>query len=166
MIIVACTLLALLVIVAGMKLLAQTSKDNLGNLYKYVSWFVIVMGFLCLLCTGMHCAMKCCHRGHERMEERCMMMHGGCDEMRGGCNDMMYHHGGMGGCMMHHECCNEMMSNGCSENMGGSCKEGSECHEGMGSDCKMGDGGSCPMMKGGGHCEEKDSVVVKKEIKK
>src|ERR1700722_238780 len=130
MIIVACTLLALLVIVAGMKLLAQTNKDNLGNIYKYVSWFVIVMGTLCLLCAGLHCAMKCCHRGHEGMEERCMMMrmHGDCDEMRGGCNNMMYYHGGMGGCMMHHGCCNEMMSNGCSENMGGSCKEGSECH--------------------------------------
>ncbi len=156
--------LALLVIVAGMKLMAQTQKDGLGNLYKYVSWFVVVMGFLFLMCAGLHCAMKCCHR-HE---QRCMMMERRC-EMNEGCGgDEMMHcnHGNMmGGCMMHRGACDEMMGNGGSCNMGGSCKEGSECKERMGSNCNMGDGGSCPMMKNG-HCEEKDTVVVKKEIKK
>ena len=154
--------LALLVIVAGMKLMAQAQKESLGNLYKYVSWFVVVMGFLCLLCVGMHCAMRC-HRNHcERMENRCEM------HEHSGCNEMMHcNHGMMGGCMMHNGGCNEMMEGG-NCNMGnGNCNHmGGDCKEKMESNCEMGDGGSCPMMKDGKHCEEKDTVIVKKEIKK
>lgn len=158
MLLIACTL-ALLVIVAGMKLMAQTQKDNLGNLYKYVSWFVVVMGFLCLLCVGMHCAMRCCHK-HERMNRHCeMYMHEGCDGGMMNCNRGM-----MGGCMMH-QGCDEMMGNS-NCNMSGSCNNMGNCKEDMGS-CNMGDGGTCPMMKDGKHCEEKDSVVIiKKDSKK
>jgi len=154
--------LALLVIVAGMKLLAQTQRESLGNLYKYVSWFVVVMGFLCLICVGMHCAMRCHMRHMHRMDNRC--------EMYGheGCGEMMHCNRGMtGGCMMHQGGCDEMMNNGNCNMGGGSCNHMSgNCTEDMGSNCNMGDGGSCPMMKEGKHCEEKDTVVVKKEMKK
>lgn len=152
--------LSLLAIVAGMMLLAQTKKDNLGNLYKYVSWFVIIMAFLSILCIGAQSAMKC-HRGERYMmrkecrmmdDDGCMMGHMGCQGMMG-CQRGM-----MGGCgMMHNGCCGGMM-NGCSGNMGcnhdmGQCHEGmgqcngdmGQCHEGKDDD----DGGSCPMMKGG-----------------
>jgi hypothetical protein len=155
MIIVACTLLALLVIVSGMKLLAQTHKDNLGNVYKYVSWIVMIIGFLCLMCCGMHCAMKCCHHGDRcKMENRCDM-----DDDDGGCYMMHHHHGMGGGCMMHRGCC-DGMGGGCCNDMGGNCKEGSECHDGD-SKCNMnmGDGGSCPMMKDG-HCAKGDSACT------
>ncbi|HTA83979.1 MAG TPA: hypothetical protein VK783_13635 [Bacteroidia bacterium] len=161
--------LGLLVIVAGMKLLAQTQKDNLSNLFKYVSWFVIVMGFLSLIGTGLHCAMNCCHRHEHRMMMReCRMMDNDCDEMQG-CGNMMHCQHGMGmmrgdgGCMMHSGNCGmggscNMGNDNC--NMGGGC-----CKEGMGSECHEGMSSSCPMM-GGGHCDMKDSVVVKKETKK
>lgn len=176
--------LTLLALVAGMMLLAQTKKENLGNFYKYVSWFVIIMALLSELCIGARCAMRCCHRGGYMMTKECRMMDdddgcmmgggmmgrhrhmmGGCGMMGGGCNMMM------GG-----GCCGGMMMNGCCGHMGGECQQGmgschqggncceeggNECHEGMG-ECKEGkDGGSCPMMKGDMHCNMKDSVKKK-----
>ena len=148
--------LGLLVIVAGMKLLAQTQKDNLGNLFKYVSWFVIVMGFLSLLGTGLHCAMNCCHRHEHRMMMReCRMMDNDCSGMNGcgderGCERGMHH---SDRCMMQSGDCS--MGGGCT--MNGKCSEGSEGKEDM---------SSCPMMNGSMHHNEKDTVIIKKEIKK
>ena len=58
---------ALLVIVAGMFLLAKTQKDGLSNMFKYVSYFVIGCGFFSLFAGGtvfiikrcmMHCQMQ------------------------------------------------------------------------------------------------------------
>lgn len=178
--------ITLLAIVAGMMLLAQTKKENLGNIYKYVSWFVIIMAFLSELCIGARCAMRC-HGGGCMMTKECRMMDDdgcmmgggmmGCHRgmMMGGC-------GMMGGCnmMMGGGCCGGMMMNGCCAHMGcnegmsechegmGSCHEGSccqqggnECHEGMG-ECKEGmQGGSCPMMKGEMHGMMKDSTKKK-----
>jgi|SRR6185312_824389 len=167
--------LALIAIVFGMKLLAQTKKDNLGNLFKYVSWFVIVMGFLVTLCIGCRAVMRhCCHGGeHEMMmKKRCMMMDddncymghmGGCSNM-----NMMGCHHMMGGC-----CGGMMMMHGGCGNMGGGCCnmdndcDGGQCHDGMKSCCKDGDKGckedddkgSCPMMKG----DKKDSSCCKKK---
>jgi hypothetical protein len=43
------TALALLVIYAGMKLMALTTKETLGTAYKVVSWFIVIMGFLLML---------------------------------------------------------------------------------------------------------------------
>jgi hypothetical protein len=166
--------LTLLAIVAGMMLLAQTKKENLGNIYKYVSWFVIVCGFLSILAIGARSAMKCCPMMREhrmmmregRMMDGCMMGH------MGGYGMMGCHREMMGGCgMMNNGCCEGMNSGCCNEGMMGchdgmgQCNEGmgqchdgmSECHEGMG-ECKDGkDGGTCPMMKGG----MKDSVKKK-----
>jgi len=154
-------ILALLVIVAGMKLMAQAQRESLGNLYKYVSWFVVVMGFLCLLGAGLHGIIRC-HRNHcERMEMRCEM------STHNGCNEMMHcNHGMMSSCMMHGGGCNDMMESGCTRSDGNCTHMNGDCKEKMESSCEMGDGGSCPMMKDGKHCEEKDTVIVKKEIKK
>lgn len=44
--------IALIAIVFGAKLLAQSNKDNLGALYKYLAWFIIAMGFCVLLCDA------------------------------------------------------------------------------------------------------------------
>jgi hypothetical protein len=170
--------LTLLAIVAGMMLLAYTKKENMGNFYKYVSWFVIVMGFLSILCVGAHCGMKCCMMGRQHMmaKERMMMGDDGC--MMGGHGMMGYHHRHMmGGCgmMMNEGCGNGGMMNGCGHMNGccegmnqchegmSECHEGmSECHEGMGQCSEGKDAGSCPMMKGGMMMEKKDSAVKKK----
>ena len=52
--------MSLLVIIAGMFLLAKTQKENLSNLFKYVSYFVILVGFLNLFGGGaIFMAKKC-----------------------------------------------------------------------------------------------------------
>lgn len=75
------TSLSLLAIVAGMFLLAQTKKENLGNLFKYVSYFVVITGFLSLICIGTRCVMRCSYGGAGNCG---MMQYGGdmkCKEM-------------------------------------------------------------------------------------
>ncbi len=65
MLLIACSL-ALLVMYAGVKLLALTQKEALGNLYKYFSWFTILMGFLLLMCVSCFAVIRC-FRIHEQM---------------------------------------------------------------------------------------------------
>ena len=143
--------LALLALVAGMLLLNKTKKETLGNFYKFVSWFVIVLAFLSILCIGARSAMRCCpmHREMEMREYRMGMDREG---MRG-------HMGGYG--MERRE-----MRGGCCDEMNGNCNEGmSECHEGM-SECHEGkDGGGCPMMKGEMH-EMHERMEMKDSVKK
>jgi hypothetical protein len=155
-----CLPLCLLVIVAGMFLLAHTKKENLGNFYKYVALFVVIMGFLGILACAARCAMRCCRMGQHRMEMREY-------RMMDGDGGMMRHMGGCG--MMGHR---HMMMGGCCDGMRG-CNEGmSQCNEGMMNGCSGDmnqcdmnkDGGSCPMMKGEMHEEmtmKKDSVKKK-----
>lgn len=52
--------MSLLVIIAGMFLLAKTQKENLSNLFKYVSYFVILAGFLNLFGGGAIFMVKKC----------------------------------------------------------------------------------------------------------
>jgi hypothetical protein len=52
--------LTLLVIVAGLFLLAKTRTHTLGTFFKIASYTVITAGFLCLVCCIMH---YCCHMG-------------------------------------------------------------------------------------------------------
>ena len=81
--------LTLIAIVAGMLLLAKTQKDNLGNIYKAISYFVIItsfLGFLAGVCCGL-CQIACGRGGCSSME-KCHMMKSGCMG------------GGGGGCMM------------------------------------------------------------------
>ncbi|HWY11648.1 MAG TPA: hypothetical protein VN026_10005 [Bacteroidia bacterium] len=169
MLLIGCSL-ALLVIYAGMKLMAQTEKENLGKMYKYVSMFLVVMGFLMI--SGAACCgiMRCCHRGHEMMERKERMMEERCfgNSCMGG---QMGHHNMMFRQRMNMEgCCEGMMMNGsCGMMMrGGGCEgEMNGCHGKMMGKCR-GDNeecdeesDECPMKKG--ECK-KDSVV--KIIKK
>ena len=78
------TSLSLIAIVAGMFLLAQTKKDNLGNLFKYVSYFVVVVGFLCLVCISTRCMMRGCYGGGG-MRGDCMRP---CPPEQMRCNEM------------------------------------------------------------------------------
>lgn len=154
--------LALIAIVYGANLLAQSQRDNLAALYKYLAWFVIMLGFLTLLGNGAHCLLLC-HRGDGRMMGReYMMMDRGDDGMMGGGHTCMMH--GKRGNMMcpGNNCCGGMMNckdNGSCDGMmncnNGSCSDGMmNCKDGGkgGSSCNAGgmNGGSCTMgnMKG------------------
>ncbi|CAN5572824.1 hypothetical protein BH10BAC1_BH10BAC1_12960 [soil metagenome] len=64
--------MSLLVIIAGMFLLAKTQKENLSNLFKYVSYFVILSGFLMLFGGGLlFVAKKCMQHVEARTEMDC-----------------------------------------------------------------------------------------------
>lgn len=95
--------MSLLVIIAGMFLLAKTQKENLSNLFKYVSYFVIIVGFLNLFGGGVlfmakkcmkhcmnqsqgHCGKKddCCK--HKKSKKACSRMEM-CEEEKGECKD-------------------------------------------------------------------------------
>jgi len=170
--------LALIAIVYGAKLLAQSHKESLSAMYKYLAWFVMAMGFLILLCDGAQGLMRCCHRGGGRMmRQECMMMNGDCNDpgMMGGgpmCHRMMMNHCNMGGNMScgNDPCCKMMMNqcngnNNCCDGGMMNCCGGNHCSDGM-MNCKDGDmssckGGmpaNCPMMKGGGE-KVKDSLL-------
>lgn len=137
--------MSLLVIIAGMFLLAKTQKENLSNLFKYVSYFVILAGFLNLFGGGaffvvkkcmQHCVSKCQdHCGkkdkcHKKNKKSCSRMEK-CEEGEGMCEE-----GGMEMCIE-----KRIVING--EEMGEGCEKGCEkpCCKGK-------------MMK-------KDSVVIK-----
>jgi len=147
--------LALIAIVFGAKLLAQSQKESLGALYKYLSWFIMIMGFLVLLCDGARALMRCCHRGDGMMSRECIMIDGG-GMMRGGGMYMYHNH-----CGMNNEgnCCGGMMNcddkNSSSNGMGGngSCSDGMKCKEGK-------EAGSCTM--GGMKCKMDSTKTDKK----
>src|ERR1700733_242372 len=89
--------LALIAIVYGAKLLADSKKENLGGLYKYLAWFVIIAGFLMIICDAGRGIMGMCHMREARMENKEMMMMGrggddGCMMGDGDCRMMMHHH--------------------------------------------------------------------------
>ncbi len=63
------TSLALLVTYAGVKLLMQVQKDELNNLYKYVSWFFIITGLFTLLITLCFFMIKVKNQGEIIMKE-------------------------------------------------------------------------------------------------
>jgi len=161
--------LALIAIVYGAKLLAQAHKDSLGAMYKYIAWFVILMGFLMILCDAARGLMSMCHRGEARMmNNECIMMDRGSDDrgMMGddNCPMMMHHHN-----MCYGNGCGGMMNCGgnsnCSMHDGGNCSDGGMMNckdDGKGSSCNEGgmSGGSCPMM--GNMKEKKDTAKAKK----
>lgn len=138
---------ALIAIVFGARLLAQARKESLGGFIKFVSWFVMIAGFLLIL----HGIMHICHRACEErmMNKECRMMKGCNDGM--GCSPMwmMYHQRG------NMNCCNGMMNcmpgNSCNSMM--NCTPNGSCNEG---NMK---GGSCPMMDS---MKRADSTKAKK----
>ncbi len=111
---------SLLALVAGMYLLAKTRSENLGKLFSFISWLVVIVAGINLVCQlAWGGCMLACHTGICTPSEHCMpgMMHGGgmhsdCDEMEEGCGEG--HGGEMGG---HRDCCkgNEEGKGGCME---------------------------------------------------
>ena len=136
--------MSLLVIIAGMFLLAKTQKENLSNLFKYVSYFVILVGFLNLFGGGAFFVMKRC------------MQH---------CMSKSQDHCGK------KDSCHKKSKKSCSRME--MCEEGGECEEGRAQMCiekRMvinGEGMSEGCEKGcekpccKGKMMKKDSIVIK-----
>jgi hypothetical protein len=155
--------IALIAIVFGAKLLAQSNKDNLGALYKYLAWFIIAMGFCVLLCDGARGLLRCARMGHCGMMQKEMRMNGGGHCMMGGGAMGMRHcdEGNMN-CMNNNNCCDGGMMNCCGNNCcsggGMACSNDNSCSNSgsmgcpsgpMNSSCTGGMPANCPMMKGG-----------------
>jgi hypothetical protein len=74
---------SLLALAAGVFLLAQATRDNLGLIYKIVAWFIIAGSIVNAGSNAMNCMFKFYHRhmmGHEmkmdhEMEMNKMFMH-------------------------------------------------------------------------------------------
>ncbi len=136
--------LSLLVIVAGMFLLAKTQKENLSNMFKYVSYFVILSGFVILFGGGIFAVAKKCMRHMKNSQSHCE-----------GKNECSSHHSQKSCSKM--ESCEE--GQGCGEEKG-MCIEkrivvnGNEMGEGCEEGCQK------PCCKG--KVMKKDSVVIKK----
>lgn len=113
--------LALLVIYAGIKLLIQTKRESLGNIFKAASWFFIISGLLTLACIGACCIAMCCKYGMNMMHKKHGMMWDGKEHhMMKDYHDkykkkMKYHHGAMEeGCTINLNCCGTEMGKCCS----------------------------------------------------
>jgi hypothetical protein len=122
---IAITLFALM---AGMLLLAKTKKEGLGKFFSWISYIVIVISFLLLLCQLTHGIMRmtCCRsmQGNCMMDKESACPVGRCGPHGG---NMMMHHGWMRGDA---QCMEEMR----------------ECKiHGDSASCKMGMMHGCPM---------------------
>jgi hypothetical protein len=165
--------IALIAIVFGAKLLAQTQKENLGSLYKYLSWFVIASGFFLMMYVSAWGLFHMAERRHGGMMQKEMRMDRE-EGMKENGPMWMHHRRGDMNCCNH--CCDGMMN--CGNNMnccngmmgGGNCADGmmncggnNKCADGM-MNCDGGKGGmgaGCPMM---GKMKDKgDSAKAKTE---
>jgi hypothetical protein len=136
---------SLLVIVAGMFLLAKTQKEGLSSLFKYVSYFVIACGFFSLFAGGTAFVIRRC------MMHMQMRNHMDCEREFSHCNHWKQN-----------ESCNREDN----EQEGGMCirkeiiiKDGEEMNDDK---CE----GKGDMMGGKDCCKKmmmkKDSVIIKK----
>lgn len=66
--IVVASSLSLLAIVAGMFLYAKTIKDNLNQLFKIVSYFIVIVGFLNLFIGSAFIMLEKMYMHHQKME--------------------------------------------------------------------------------------------------
>jgi len=138
--------MSLLVIIAGMFLLAKTQKENLSNLFKYVSYFVILAGFLNLFGGGAFFVMKKC------MQHCASKSQNHCDK-----NDSC-HKKSKKSCSRMEKC--EQGEEACEEGGAQMCTEkrivinGEEMNEGCAKGCEK------PCCKG--KMIKKDSVVIKR----
>ena len=139
---------------AGMLLLAKARKDGLGKFFTWISYLVIVIALLMLICQGARGVRRMmCRTGMCPPSAQCMP--GMTDRSYGNGNCMMMHHGYMGGHgeSMVRQCCMD---------------HSSKCMEEM-KECKMaGDSASCKMgMKHGGcPMEEEKADSAKKKYNK
>jgi len=157
-----CISAMLLSLTAGMFLLAKTNKDNLSAFFKVISWAVIVISMLGIVCCSICCVMGRCHQDN------------GCNDGRQECGSNEGCEEGMPG--MHKRMMIMKMKHGynmeqCKEMQG--CEEGQmECEggEGMSEDCCKGEKMDCCKMKAGKDAAcidkveiKKDTVIVKKK---
>ncbi len=137
--------ISLLVIIAGMFLLAKTQKENLSNFFKYVSYFVILAGFLNLFGGGLFFIAKTCIRHCNSQSQMNWDNYGNCKKHEKGCSYMEM-------CKDGENMCEEEGTEMCVEK-----RIVSNCQE-MKEECKKGEATTCckdKMMK-------KDSIVIKK----
>ena len=78
---------SLLVIVAGMFLLAKTQKDGLSSMFKYVSYFVIGCGFFSLFAGGTVFILKRCMMHCQQQNQM------NCERDFGRCSHWKHGHG-------------------------------------------------------------------------
>lgn len=97
---------SLLALVAGMILLNKTKKEGLGKFYNFISWLVIIVSLLTLLCSLTRGVLHMSYRHHmDRSMEMCRPgMMGGSDY----CKPIRSHRMGM----MRGGCCEDMMGRG------------------------------------------------------
>ncbi len=141
---IAFTLLAL---VAGMYLLAKTKAESLGKLFKFISWCVLIVAGLSLLCQlGRGACRMACRTGICTPSENCMPemmiekhvhmngMKGDCG-MHSGCHEMPACRTGG------EECCSGKQCDEMKESHGKCCDEmeegGKECNHDMKKGCTM-----------------------------
>lgn len=153
MLIIACSL-ALLVIYAGAKLGIQVKLNALNRLYGYISWFMIIMGFLLVLGTGAAAAFRCCQAFSG--------MHGSC----GGHHQSyrMHAKNSCGGDCDSRSTCkehgDEMCGHAGRKGSGMACRHGEEGMGGAAKCCGMGAMQDHSMMKG--HMHGRDSMMMRK----
>lgn len=149
--------LTLLVIVAGMFLLAKAQKDNLNTLYKAIAYGVITVGFVTFLCA-VGCAL-CSSKCYKGGEKNCGMYSNGCQSGGGQCqmntNGCQY---GSGRCMSQMSGCNQRMM-GCPHGMEmGDCQKKCSKMEGWNDEDEEDEAGE-------GTDESKEATPVKPEDK-
>ncbi len=96
--------ITLLVMIAAMHLLAKAKKENLGSLFTWITYLIIIVATLILICQVARGFKRMCspkEKGMHGMMMRGMMgphmMMGkmGCDDEMEGCAEMDQHHGNM-----------------------------------------------------------------------
>ena len=117
----------LFALMAGMLLLSKTRKDQLGKFFSMISYLIIIVSLLLLICQCTRGIMRMtCHSGNCASTEHCSYMSG----MDGKCEH--------GSCMMMHH--------GCTDGNVRCMEEMKECKmKGDSASCKMGMKHGCPM---------------------
>lgn len=110
--------LALLVIVAGLLLLAKTKKDELGGLFTFSSYAVITCGILLAAHAFVGCMVNC----HS-------------NSGKGGCGKSSYSHcsksgGGHGSCASYGKSCSKSGDAGYKHGKDEGCSKSSSCSKG------------------------------------
>jgi hypothetical protein len=108
----------LLTIIAGMHLILKSnSAPGTSAIFKWISYFIVLVGLLILLCQVVRGISRMRHHGDKDGYEECYSgMHG-----MSGCCMMMSGHGGMKCCDMEEEegdaCCDMKMKGDSAEHM-------------------------------------------------
>src|SRR5690349_21834050 len=96
--------ITLLTLIAAMHLLLKANTQQVSSLFKWISYLIVTVGLLILLCQVVRGVMMMRHHGDNDCKEEChpwLKCNPGMRGMHGGC--MMYGHGGMRCCDMDEE---------------------------------------------------------------